>query len=30
VNKTIVLAGHGAPYFNLRGYREIKLHVTTE
>jgi ATP-binding cassette subfamily C protein CydD len=29
-NKTIVLTGHGAPYFNLRGYREIKLHVTTE
>jgi ATP-binding cassette, subfamily C, bacterial CydD len=30
VNKTVVLTGHGAPYFNLRGYREIKLHVTTE
>jgi ATP-binding cassette subfamily C protein CydD len=29
-NKTIVLAGHGAPYRDLQGYREIKLHVATE
>ena len=30
VNRTIVLTGHGAPYINLRGYREIKLHVSAE
>jgi ATP-binding cassette subfamily C protein CydD len=29
-NKTIVLTGHGAPYLNLREYREIKLYVSTE
>jgi ABC-type bacteriocin/lantibiotic exporter with double-glycine peptidase domain len=30
VNRTIVLTGHGAPYVNLPGYREIKLHVSAE